>query len=337
MDDVPVIDISRFETGDDAERQRIAAEVARAVEEIGFLSVTGHGVPQKVIDDMRAGAWRFFGAPLGAKEAYLHPLQNLNRGYTPLEGEFNGASNGEAALADLREGYIFGPFERPEPASELAAYAWQPNIWPEGFPGLSDTFRAYYEAVSGFNALLLRVFAAALDLPEDYFRDKFDVHSSTVRVLHYPAQDGTPPDGQLRCGAHTDFGSHTILLADDAPGGLQVRTRGGEWIDVVPPADAFLINIGDMMMMWTNDRWLSNAHRVANPPATAGGSAERLSIAFFAYPNPDALIECIPTCLAPGADARHPPVVAGEYRRMKVTRTTAAAQQPAPASVVLPG
>ncbi|MEX2454217.1 MAG: 2OG-Fe(II) oxygenase family protein, partial [Rhodospirillaceae bacterium] len=98
------------------------------------------------------------------------------------------------------------------------------------------------------------------------------------------------------------------------------------WVDVIPPANAFILNIGDMMKMWTNDRWCSNAHRVANPPIPEGGSGARLSIAFFTYPNPDAVIECIPTCRAAGETPRHSPVLSGDYRRMKVASTTAAAQ-----------
>ena len=130
--------------------------------------------------------------------------------------------------------------------------------------------------------------------------------------------------GQLRCGAHTDFGSHTIILADNAPGGLQVRLHDGSWIDVVPPPDSFIVNIGDLMMTWTNDLWLSNLHRVAVPPPDSG---PRLSIAFFCHPNYDALIQCIETCRRPGEAPHHPPVRAGDYRKLQVKKITADAQQ----------
>ncbi len=102
-----------------------------------------------------------------------------------------------------------------------------------------------------------------------------------------------------------------------------MRGKDGQWLDVVPPPDSFVVNIGDLMMTWTNDRWLSNLHRVANPPAGAGTA--RLSIAFFAHPNHDALIECIGTCRRPGEVARHQPVLAGDYRRRQVTTITAGA------------
>jgi len=329
MENVPVIDISALRDGDAATRRKIADAVRTAVEEIGFLSVTGHGVSDEIISRIRSESLAFFDLPLATKEKYLHPSGNLNRGYTPFEGEFNGSSTGQPAPADLREGYIFGqsvPQDTAGADKAVASHAYQPNIWPDVMPGLTETFQAYYSAVADFNTVLLEIFSAALDLELAYFRENFRHHSSTVRILHYPAQDAPPPAGQLRCGAHTDFGSHTILLADDSPGGLQVRTLSGEWVDVIPPANAFIINIGDMMKMWTNDRWVSNEHRVANPSTEGGPSGDRLSIAFFTYPNPDAVIECIPTCLAPGDEAKHPPVLAGDYRRMKVESTTAAAQ-----------
>lgn len=332
MDGVPVIDLGEFEGGDAAVRRRIADEVAEAVETIGFLSVTGHGVAQDIIDRVRQGAWTFFGLPEAEKTACMHPSRNLNRGYTPFAEEHHASSNGYVAPADLREGYIFGPFglsEEARSASPLAAHAYQPNIWPDAAPGATEAFQDYYRAVSRFNTVLTGVFALALGLPEGFFRDKFDAHASTVRLLHYPPQDAAPPEGQLRCGAHTDFGSHTILLADDAPGGLQVLNLSGNWVDVIPPPNAFIVNIGDMMKMWTNDRWRSTLHRVANPPVEAGRSGARLSIAYFTYPNPDAVIECIPTCVAAGDAPRHPPVLSGDYRRMKVSSMTVAAQETA--------
>lgn len=327
MEHIPVIDVAGYDRGYQSKRREIAAHVAHAVEEIGFLCVTGHGIPQSVIDGVRKGAWTFFNQPLAVKQVYLHPSRNLNRGYTPFAEERNAASAGMGDAADLREGFIFGPLELPEgiEAGTVAAYAYQPNIWPEALPGVAEAFQKYYEGVATFNRVLLSIFETALDLPPGYFKEKFRHHSSTVRILHYPGQDAVPEEGQLRCGAHTDFGSHTILLADDAPGGLQVLTRAGQWVDAIPPKNGFIINIGDMMKMWTNDRWHSNMHRVVNPPRDQS-SVARLSIAFFTYPNPDALIECLPTCSSDENPPRHRPVLAGEYRRMKVNSTAPVAR-----------
>lgn len=326
---VPIVDIGAFENGNADARRTIAGELAHAVEKIGFLTVTGHGVSETVIENMRDGAWGLFGLPATTKERYLDRSMALNRGYTPFATEHNGSSGGEKAPADLREGFVYGPFDRPNDAYHSgaeAAFAYQANIWPDVIPGLDEIFKAYYRALEGFDTRLRRVFAVALGLETDFFADKFDRHASVVRLLHYPAQDVDPPLGQLRCGAHSDFGSHTILLADDSPGGLEVRAKDGSWIDVLPPAGSFVVNIGDLMMLWTNDRWLSNVHRVVNPPAAVRGQAERLSIAFFVHPNRDALIECIPTCRKDDEPVRHAGVLAGDYRKMQVTKVTAGMQ-----------
>lgn len=326
MNGIPIVDIGAFENGNKKTRRAIAAEIARAVEGIGFLTVTGHGVPVPVIENMKGGAWEFFGLPVATKKRCLDQSMSLNRGYTPFASEHNGSSGGVKAPADLREGFIFGPFDRPDDLyhnGPEAAFAYQANIWPDSVPGLERIFKAYFRAVEQLNTRLLKVFAHALNLENEFFLDKFDRHASVVRLLHYPAQGSDPTDGQLRCGAHTDFGSHTILLADDSPGGLQVQTREGVWLDVLPPAGSFVVNIGDLMMVWTNDRWRSNLHRVINPPVKLRGRAARLSIAFFVHPNRDATIECIPTCLVDGEEIRHVPVLAGDHRQKQVTKVTA--------------
>jgi isopenicillin N synthase-like dioxygenase len=170
---------------------------------------------------------------------------------------------------------------------------------------------------------LMRLAALALDVEETHFDDKVDRSIGTMRLNYYPAQATPPAAGQLRASAHTDYGGFTILSGEDVPGGLQVRMRDGRWIDVATSPSQFVVNIGDLLMRWTNDRWLSNLHRVVNPPLD-GPSRARLSIAFFNHPNYDALIECLPT---QGA-AKHPPVRSGEYRDLKYAKTGFAAARP---------
>ena len=131
-----------------------------------------------------------------------------------------------------------------------------------------------------------------------------------MRLNHYPEQVAPPAPGQLRAGAHTDYGLLTILNGEDVPGGLQAQTRGGDWLDVATDPHSFVVNIGDLLMRWTNDRWVSNVHRVVNPPDSVAARSRRLSIAYFQHPNYDASIECI---AAPG-QAKYPPVLSGAYR-----------------------
>jgi isopenicillin N synthase-like dioxygenase len=168
-------------------------------------------------------------------------------------------------------------------------------------------------------ARLMRIFAMALDLDEDFFRDKTDRHISGIRANHYPEQIEPPRPGQIRAGAHTDYGAVTVLLPDAVPG-LQVLSRQGEWVDVTAPAGAFVCNIGDLMQRWTNDRWISTMHRVVNPPREVAAGNRRLSIPFFHQPNYDAPIECLPSCCGPDNPPRYRPVTSGQHRLTKFLR-----------------
>jgi isopenicillin N synthase-like dioxygenase len=142
-----------------------------------------------------------------------------------------------------------------------------------------------------------------------------------MRMVHYPHQDAPPPPGALRAGAHTDYGTLTILRQDDAPGGLEVQDAAGRWVPVPFQPGSFVVNIGDLMARWTNDRWRSTLHRVVNPPPEPGRSNRRTSLPFFHNANWDARIECLPTCLAAGEAPRHAPVLAGAHLMAKFRST----------------
>ena len=324
---VSLIDISGFAWGDPAGRRRIATEVAEAVETIGFFAVSGHGVPVALMRETRDRLAAFFDLPDAVKAKYAGTANSKNRGYLPFGKDFVAASAGGTAPPDWRETFGFGRFDVPDGdpyyAHPSAAYAYQPNILPSEVEGLAQTARSYYAALEELNALLLAIFECALDLEAGFLQRHFDRHASILRAINYPEQNAPPAEGQLRCGAHTDFGSHTLLMVDDAPGGLQVRDLSGRWVDVSPPPGTYVVNIGDLLMTWTNDRWLSNFHRVVNPPRDASGRTRRQSVAFFVQPNYDAVIECIESCRVSGEPPKHPPVVAWQYRRAKLTRTTA--------------
>lgn len=323
VDMIPSIDLGLYLKGSARDRRNAVDGVSQVMGETGFFFVTGHGLATDLIEKTRRTALDFFNKPLAAKLLSSHPSGSLNRGYTPYAGESNANSSGRGSVADMREGFIFGPFDRPQdlPESNMSLYAYEPNIWPTEFNEMAAVMEEYYRHLAELNKTLLSIFANVLGLETSFFEQMFDRHSSTVRLLHYPPQTSKPADGQLRCGAHTDFGIHTILLADNAPTGLQVCDNTERWIDVVPPPNSFVINIGDMMKMWTNDRWASTLHRVRNPIEDEC-TKSRLSIAFFTYPNPDAIIKCLPTCCSPENPPHHPSVVAGEYRRTKINAIT---------------
>jgi isopenicillin N synthase-like dioxygenase len=161
----------------------------------------------------------------------------------------------------------------------------------------------------------MHLFALALDLPENFFDDKIDHPNAIVRLINYPPTQQAQP-GQMGAGEHTDYGTLTILWSQN-PRGLQVRNRSGAWLDVEASPETFIINIGDLMMNWTNDRWISNLHRVM-PRVNMG---RRQSIAFFHNPNPDALIECIPGCCDEMHPAKYAPILAYDHLRMKFEKS----------------
>jgi isopenicillin N synthase-like dioxygenase len=164
---------------------------------------------------------------------------------------------------------------------------------------------------------LMRIFALSLGLDESFFDSKIDKHVSSLRFINYPDQQTPPVEGQKRAGEHTDYGALTILKVEDAPGGLQVRDRAGNWIDVGYVPGTFVVNIGDLMMQWTNDRWISTLHRVMNPPPDAANSSRRISLVFFHQPNYDAEVAYLPTCISAENAAKYPPTTSGAHWRGK--------------------
>jgi isopenicillin N synthase-like dioxygenase len=164
----------------------------------------------------------------------------------------------------------------------------------------------------------MRLFALALDLDEHWFDDKVDKHMTNFSVSNYPDQPHALPGSQLRAGAHTDYGSITILKTEDKPGGLEVRAADGRWAAVPIVPGAFIINIGDLMAQWTNDAWVSTMHRVVNPPRDQAAGSRRQSLIFFHQPNYDAVVECLPSCR--GAGAKYPPTTSGEHLWAKLQK-----------------
>ena len=184
---------------------------------------------------------------------------------------------------------------------------------------MEEVFTAYYRAMADLAARVLDLAGEALGLPERYFRPFIDRCISQLSIANYPDQLSAPLPSQLRASAHTDFGTLTLLLAEDKPGGLQILTGGGQWLDIAPPEpDCYIVNLGDLMARWTNDRWRSTVHRVVNPPRELGASSRRLSIVFFHHPNEHAVIECLPNCASPEQPARYPATTPGQYMTAKV-------------------
>jgi len=310
---VPVIDLAPSFALGAKERQQVAEQIRIACEGIGFFEIVGHNVPDATIEAVVTKAKEFFALP---HEEKLKTPQSLerSRGYRLVGSSGLAYSLGRETPPDLQESFGVGPIypAPPQMSDTDAELYFGSNTWPARPAGFSEAFERYYREMEPLSLHLLRLFAHALDLDDYYFDDKVDHHTSTMRAIHYPPQEEMPEPGQLRGGEHTDYGILTILKGEDVPGGLQVKTRGGDWIDVHPRPDAFVCNIGDLMMRWTNDKWVSNLHRVVNPPPEDMRTG-RLSIPFFYKPNADAEIRCIRAFYGKDEAEKYPPVKAGEF------------------------
>jgi len=320
--DIAVIDIKPFLDGTAEGKATVAAAVDEACRSLGFLIIKGHGVDPELIEAMRTVSKAYFDLPVEEKMKLKMPSDRY-RGYTPMGAEGLAASLDEATPPDLKESFSIGPVDVPDDAyhrGPAAGTFFAPNMWPAAVPEMPAIYSAYYREMERLAFNLMRSFALGLGLEETAFDDKVDRHISNFSVIHYPVPTEPPLPGQLRAGAHTDYGSMTILYRDNAPGGLQVESLRGEWIDVPDIPGTFVVNLGDLMAEWTNDRWRSTMHRVVNPPLDAGAAADRISMPFFHQPNYDALIECISTCCGPDNPPKYGRTTSGEHVLMKINK-----------------
>jgi isopenicillin N synthase-like dioxygenase len=315
------VDLGSFRSGDPAERRRVANAIDRACRDSGFLVITGHGVPQQQCDDVLDAFAAFFDQPLAEKLRWRVEDDMANRGYSAPGKEALAYSRGEAGAPDLFEAFNVGREDAVGSYYDRYREFYAPNVWPDVPPGLRSAWLAYDEAVTPLVDTLLRAMALALDLDESWFVERCAHAIVTGRAINYEhrsdAPDPTP--GQMRMGAHSDYGILTVLLADDAPG-LQIF-RNGRWHDVVTARGTFVCNIGDMLQRWTNDRWNSTLHRVVPPRGERGrtdGPARRRALARFLDCPPDIVVECIDSCNGPDDPPRFDPVLAGDWLRAKI-------------------
>jgi isopenicillin N synthase-like dioxygenase len=311
MAPVAMLDLSAFRGPG---RAAFARALDAACRDIGFLVVSGHGVPPELIARMHALSAALFRQP-EAEKRRLKVVPGRIHGWTGPRQSYlaDTLAPGSGRAPDWKEGFSIGPVDTPPDLTPQEAPYFGRNLWPARPDGFVEAWEDYYREMERLARDLMAAMAVALGLPDAYFDSRIDRHITGLAVHHYPPQPVGPEPGQLRAGAHTDFGSLTILHAGDNPSGLQVLARDGAWQDVSAPPDCFVVNIGDLMAQWTNDRWVSTLHRVANP-ARERAHLPRQSIAFFHQPNWHTLIECLPGC----GTALHPPITSGEHFERKL-------------------
>ena len=316
MERVPVIDLQPLRDGTSAGLAEVARQIGAAARDIGFFAVSNHGVPDAVVADLFAAAHAFFALPDAVKaetpiERSPHYLGYARMALEKLDPKRPG---------DAKESFNMGR-ERPAGDPELLAGTQfvGANQWPRLPAGFRPALLSYFACLAALGALLNRAVAVDLGMDPDFFAGAYDRSLSALRVLHYPPHPGAFDGTQYGAGPHTDYGGLTLLAQDEA-GGLDVRRRDGEWIAVEPIPGTFVCNIGDALMRWTNDIYVSNAHRVVNR-----SGRERYSAAFFCEPNPDAVIACIPSCVAPGSAPAYAPIRFADYLRSRLEPTYAGA------------
>ena len=317
---VPVIDITSFRMpyADAAAQARVVSQVDRAARTVGFMQVTGHGIPAATRDALTSATDAFFALDMETKKRYRCP-SSVNRGYTPPKTEALANSLGLASPEDLFEAMNVGASSADFPGLCLPADAYAPNVYPAlEVPWFEAAVTAWFEAAGRVARTMVRIFGVALGGRQDYFADVTDHSIDVLRMNNYrlPRPDVGLEPGQLGMGAHTDYGIVTVLWADRVPG-LEIHGADGRWHPVMPAGGALLVNLGDAAARWTNEEWISTMHRVA-APRIDGALVPRRSAAYFHDGNVDALIECLPSCVSRANPAKYEPVTEGEHLAAKL-------------------
>ncbi|TJZ57133.1 isopenicillin N synthase family oxygenase [Streptomyces piniterrae] len=317
--EVPAIDISSWTTGTEADRRAIATAVDEAARTVGFMQIRGHGIPEGTITAFADALDAFFALPLEQKKELRPPSPDVNRGYTPPRTEKLSLSLGvPAAVEDLFEAFNVGSEAVAFPGLDLPEEHYPANLWPS-VPGFRQAVGEWCTRAGGLAERLLEIFAHALGLEDGYFAPFTDHSIDVLRMNHYMLPEGelVIDRDQMGMGAHTDYGIVTVLWADRVPG-LQILDAGGDWHDVLPEPGCLLVNLGDLLARWTNNRWLSTMHRVLPPTDDRGRVVRRRSAAYFHDGNWDAEISCLPGCVPADAEPLYPPTTVSRHLAEKL-------------------
>ena len=303
---IPVVDLTDSFDRIDA-RFELARQIDQICQTIGFFIVTGHGVSEILQEQMMKVSKVFFDMPLAIK-GEIRGSEDYPYGYNGIEDEnlSRGYSKSSvSSLPDIKESFSIGPSHEGV------------IRWPSEPKSMSEIWLNYYRACEQLARHLYKLFSLALNLNENWFENKIDHHRCALRALFYPEFFGSFNENQFRSSPHTDYGAFTILKQDSV-GGLQVENRHNhQWIGVPYVPNSFVINLGDLMSRWTNDRWVSTVHRVV-----ISSPEPRQSVAFFCQINPDEIVTCISTCASDDQPAKYPPIKSWDLIMQKYLAST---------------
>ena len=301
ISNLSVIDMRPYIEGGEEGRKKVAQEIYDAAHNVGFLYLKNFGMSEDLLETAFSVAKSLFMSDEKTKVPFR---ATLNHGYTTMKGEALDPSK----PADLKETFT---------SRNLANVPSGPEYWPNS--DFEAFMRIFYKSVTSIASDVMAAFAIALDLPKGFFDEKHTGLTQTLRLLHYPPVKYVS-EGQLGAGAHTDYGTLTVLF-QDAEGGLQVQGLDGKWIDAPPIPGTVVINTGDLISRWSNDFFKSTPHRVVPRPAAMKNG--RLSIAFFSDPDPEVIIETFPKCITPENPHRYSPITAGEHIQRRIIASQA--------------
>jgi isopenicillin N synthase-like dioxygenase len=327
---IPVLDVASYLAGDPDALQRLGRELRYAFENVGFYYLRGHGVPQALIDATFEQAARFHAQPLDNKLALR--INEHNIGYMPMGGSIARSSTvHHNRKPSVNEAFFLRRERAPDDPDVLANKRFRGlNQWPAELPGFRDTVLAYMTAMEELGRRLVPIYAVALDLPADYFDAMFARPNMIQRLTHYPPQASYEAD-EFSIAPHTDSGFMTLLAPSKVPG-LSIRLPDGTWFDAPSIEGAFVVNGGDILRRWTNDRFLSTPHRAIN-----SSGVRRYAIPFFFDPHPDTLIACVPSCCSDDNPVRYEPVTYDQYALWYATQNYVHLAQAAEAAPALAG
>eukprot|EP00271_Cylindrocystis_brebissonii_P006216 TRINITY_DN188_c0_g2_i1.p1 TRINITY_DN188_c0_g2~~TRINITY_DN188_c0_g2_i1.p1 ORF type:complete len:332 (+),score=44.34 TRINITY_DN188_c0_g2_i1:206-1201(+) len=324
---IDVVDLSLPE-------DKVVAVLRQACEEVGFFYLANHGIAPELMEKMFAQCKTFFALPTEQKKALS--VNTAGHGYQPYQIEKLDPETQKTG--DTKEGFYIGKdVPEDDPLAAMAIVGC--NVWPspEVLPGWRETMMTYWAEMRALCIRMLPLMALALNLPRDWFSQphRFDDPLCILRLLHYPAVQSLPQEGVLGCGAHSDYGVLTLLAIDGESGGLQIcreKDRSERvWEDVPPIPGAFVVNLGDCIERWTNNKFRSTLHRVVNP------GIERFSVPFFLEPDIDCLVECLPSCCSADNPPKYEPITTLQYLTAKYKATRKDFSHPSAPAVKLVG
>lgn len=306
---IPLINFKPFMVGDTNARREVANKMRSASETVGFFALTDFGVSEAEIRKAFAASKDFFALPVSAKAALAWEKAESNRGYIGLRRETLDPSQ----QPDLKEAFNTGSKLAEQDVSNPIK-----NKWPTDLDHFRETIEPFIDRCNALANRILEALALALNIQTDFFVKAHQQQNNIFRLLHYPALNAEVSEGENRAGAHTDYGSITLLFQDSV-GGLEVKDKGGNWLDIAPVPGSLVVNIGDMMQRWSNDVLASNPHRVVQPPQSRG--RDRYSMAYFCTPDPEQIIATLPTCLSDDNPQKYAPISSQDHLLERLNRT----------------